>query len=224
MNKRKIISKKYIRTLVTAGPTAEPIDPVRVISNRSSGVMGYEIARAAKKRGHRVSLVSGPVFLEAPEGVKLTKIETARELKGKVESGLKKADVLIMASAVSDFRPAFFSKAKIKSAKPRTVKLVKNRDILGSLSKQARKNKVIVGFALETESLLKNASKKLKDKKMDLVVANEAGRGNAPFGEGKKTVYILDKAGTVKKLKNMTKSRIAGAILDRVEELCYTPG
>lgn len=185
--------------------------------------MGYELARSAKKRGYKTTLIIGPVKIDPLNGVRLLRVETGRELYETVRKELKKADILIMASAVSDFRPARFSKGKIKRNKELTLRLVRNPDILKSIAKKARKNKIIVGFSLETRGLLKNSFKKLRDKKLDLIVANKAGRDNAPFGEGMKTVYLLDKYGRIRKLENTTKKTIARAILDTVNELCYTP-
>jgi len=127
-----------------------------------------------------------------------------------------------MSSAVSDFRPGSFSPKKIKSKKRLTLRLAKNADILGSIRQKERKDKVLVGFALETEDLIKNASGKLKKKRLDLIAANRIGPGNMPFGRGRKAVYLLDKLGLRKKLEKTTKARIARAILDTVEELCYT--
>ena len=211
-----------LRILITAGPTIEPIDPVRFISNRSTGRMGYELARIAAKRKHAVTLISGPTSINGPAGVRVLHIETARELKKKIRQQLKKSDVLLMSSAVSDFRPKSFSSKKIKSKKRLTLKLIKNTDILESIRQKERKGKVLVGFALETEDLIENAAKKLKKKKLDLIAANMIGPKNTPFGRGRKDVYLLDKRGLKKKLEKTTKAQIARAILDTVEELCYT--
>ena len=213
---------KSLRILVTAGPTVEPIDPVRFLSNRSTGLIGYEIARLAKKRKHKVILISGPTYLIPPKGVKFVKINTALELQKNVKKELKKSDVLIMTSAVSDYRPAVFFKSKVKSGKLRTLKLLKNPDILKSITKKERKNKAFIGFSIETTGLLKNSVKKLKEKGLDLIVANIAGPRHDPFGDGLKTVFFLDITGGVKSLKNARKTLIAGRILDRVSALCYT--
>jgi len=214
---------KPLRILITAGPTIEPIDPVRFITNHSTGRMGYELARIAAKRKHVVTLISGPVSINVPAGVRILHIKTARELQKEIRRHLKKSDALLMSSAVSDFRPEPFSSKKIKSKKHLTIKLAKNPDILESLRQKERKGKVLVGFALETEHLIKNAAKKLKKKRLDLIAANTIGPQNTPFGRGRKAVYILDKRGLRKKLEKTTKAGIARAILDTVEELCYTP-
>jgi len=208
--------------LITAGPTIEPIDAVRFMSNRSTGLMGYELARRAKERKYAVTLITGPVSLRPPRGVRVIKIESASELRARVLAELKKNDALVMASAVSDFRPRKITARKIKAKKRLSLSFSKNRDILASIPAALRKNRIMAGFSLETENLLKNAAVKLKKKKLDLIVANKCAKGNAPFGGGRKTVYILGPSGTLKKIKNATKSRIAGVILDTIEELCYT--
>ena len=210
------------RILITAGPTREPIDPIRFISNRATGLLGYELAKLARKKKYKVTLISGPSGIMPSKGIKFLQIETARQLYRKIHSELKKSDILVMSSAVSDFRLASFSKNKIKSETSLTLKLVKNPDILKSISKKERKNKIIIGFSLETKDLLKNAAKKLKLKNLDLIVANKLDKDNMPFGKGAKTVYLLDRFGCRKKLEKVTKTRIARAILDSIEELCYT--
>ena len=185
--------------------------------------MGYELAREARKRNYKVTLISGPTGIRPPRGIKFVRIESALELYKEVRSELTKSDILVMASAVSDFRPFYFSEKKIKSKRPLTLRLLKNPDILKSISRKMRKKKIIVGFSLETTHLLKNALKKLSQKRLDLIVANKADKRNVPFGTGEKTVYLLDRFGRKKRLKKARKSEIARAILDRVEELCYTP-
>ena len=216
-------TKKSLRILITAGSTIEPIDPVRFISNRSTGYMGYKLADAAKKRRFKVTLLSGASGIKPPKGIHFLRVETAREMNAYVHRELAKNDVLIMASAVSDFRPAAFSRQKVKSQKRLVLKLIRNPDILKSLTRKERKNKVIVGFALETGNLLGNAIRKLRMKRLDLLIANKIDKNNDPFGEGKKTVYLLDKFGRRKKLEKITKACMAPAILDTIEELCYTP-
>ena len=214
--------KRTLRVLIAAGPTIEPIDPVRFISNRSTGQMGHDLAREAAKRRHKVTLISGPTAIIPPKGIKITRIETALELRKAILRELGRSDVFLMPSAVSDFRPASFSKAKIKSRKPFTLRLTKNTDILATIPAKKRKNKIIAGFCLETGDLLKNAARKLKNKRLDLIVANRITAHRSPFGAGAKTVYLLDKYGRVEILKKMPKTQIARAILDTIEELCYT--
>ncbi|MCQ9206917.1 MAG: hypothetical protein NG740_03435 [Omnitrophica bacterium] len=214
--------KKPHRILITAGPTLEAIDPVRFISNRSTGYMGYELARIAEKIGYRVTLISGPTNLLPPKAVKFLQIVTAQKLYKSVHRELKKADILVMASAVADFKPLRFSRNKIKSKKGIALKLAKNPDILKSLTLKERENKIIVGFSLETKAVLANSMRKLRAKKLDLIIANMCGRGNMPFGKGAKTVYLIDKFGRRKKLLKAPKARVARAILDTIKELCYT--
>lgn len=214
---------KPLKILITAGPTIEYIDPVRFISNKSTGCMGHAIAKSAKKRKHKVTLISGPTNINAPKGIKFIQKETTTQMQKEVKKELKRHNVLIMASAVADFKPVSVSAKKIKSKQSIILKLKKNPDILKTLPKNLRKNKIIVGFALETENLIKNALKKLKGKKLDFIVANKINKAHEPFGGGKKDVYILNGLGLKKNLKKTTKSKIARAILDTVEELCYTP-
>jgi len=211
-----------LKILITAGPTVEFIDPVRFISNLSTGHMGYELVKASKKRSKKVTLISGLINIKRAAGVKYILAVTARDMQKSVKKELKRNNVLIMASAVADFKPKSFSKRKVKSKSTFNLKLTKNTDILKSLSTKDRKNKIIVGFALETENLIENARKKLKNKSLDLIIANKATREMSPFGKGKKNVYLIDRAGKQKCLKGVTKGVIARAILDRVDELCYT--
>ncbi|MFH1594703.1 MAG: phosphopantothenoylcysteine decarboxylase [Candidatus Omnitrophota bacterium] len=216
-------SGKALKILITAGPTVEKIDPVRFMSNRSTGYMGYELASEARRRGCPVTLISGPTCMKPPKAVRFLRIESARELYTMVHKELSKADVLIMTSAVCDFKPTHILRNKIKKANLFILKLRKNKDILASLSKRERENKFIAGFALETKNLLGNAQKKLEEKSLDLIVCNKADKRNMPFGTGLKTVYLLDKCGRKKKLEKKNKVQIARAILDTIEELCYTP-
>ncbi|MFN4227707.1 MAG: phosphopantothenoylcysteine decarboxylase [Candidatus Ratteibacteria bacterium] len=192
-----MVSKK-IKVLISAGPTREYIDPIRFISNPSSGKMGFLIAEYAKKIGLDVILVSGPTHLNSPEGVKIIKVETAKQMQKEILKNFPKVDLLIMAAAVSDWRPYRKFKTKIKRKKQWLLKLVPNPDILKSVSKIKKENQKIVGFALETDNILENAKKKLKEKKLDLII------GNTPdfFGEGKKSdVFFIFKNGKVLKFK-----------------------
>ena len=185
---------KKIKVLISAGPTREYIDPVRFISNPSTGKMGYLIAEYAKKKGFDVILVSGPTYLKPPEGVKLIKVETAEEMQKEILKNFPKVDLLIMAAAVSDWRPFRKFKNKLKRKNQWTLKLIPNPDILKSVAKIKKESQKVVGFALETEDIIKNAEKKLKEKKLDLII------GNTPdfFGEGKKSdVWFIFKDGKV---------------------------
>ena len=212
--------RKKLKILITAGPTIENIDPVRYISNRSTGEMGYALATEAVKRKHAVTLISGPVSLKPPLGTRVINIETAAGLEKHISREIKKADCLIMSSAVCDFKPAGFLQKKLKSGKALTLKLVPNRDILKRISKiKYQKAKILVGFSLETGNALKSAMSKLRSKSLDLIISNRIYRHNDPFGKGRKEFLILDRNGYRKTFKNKTKREAARAILDSVEEL-----
>ena len=215
--------KRPLKIIVTAGPTIEHIDPVRFISNHSSGLMGYKIAEESARRGHKAILISGPAGLVPPKNVKTIQIETAVEMFRQVQRFFKNSDCLIMASAVSDFRPRYSSCKKIKRAgrKKITLELVQNPDILLEVSK-GKKNRVLAGFALETNDLLKNAKKKLAKKNLDIIIANKLDKAGSPFGAGKKDFYLIDKHGITKKMSGISKSKLAELLLDKIEKLCYT--
>jgi len=214
--------KRKLKVLIAAGPTVEYIDPVRFISNRSTGVMGYALASEAKKRKHAVTLITGPVNIFPPRGANLVRIRTAGELKRALFREIKKSDCLIMASAVCDFRPARFSGKKISSGRTLTLRLVKTKDILKSLSKKYKKKKVLIGFSLETGDNLKKAREKMRDKSLDLIISNKITKDNDPFGAGCKEFFILERGRPYKKLKNTSKNAASRAILDSAERLCYT--
>jgi phosphopantothenoylcysteine decarboxylase/phosphopantothenate--cysteine ligase len=200
--------------VVTAGGTREPIDPVRHIGNRSSGKMGYAIAEAAQSRGAKVTLISANVSLDEPGGVEVVKVQTAAEMKKAVNKAVKKADVLIMAAAVADYQPEVIAKTKIKkeSAQNLTLKLIKTPDILS----EVKGNFVKVGFAAESENLLDNAKRKLANKKLDLIVANDITRADSGFDADTNRVMIIDKKGKTEELPLMSKREAAEKILDRV--------
>lgn len=163
-----------MRFVITAGPTREPIDPVRYLSNRSSGRMGYAIAEAAVAAGHEVVLISGPVNLDCPRGVKSVSIITGDEMFDAVHERVNDCDILVMCAAVTDFKPKQIAKEKIKKRDAELIlELVPTRDILASLTKQGRQY-VVVGFAAETENIESNARAKLLEKNCDIVVANDA--------------------------------------------------
>jgi phosphopantothenoylcysteine decarboxylase/phosphopantothenate--cysteine ligase len=216
------VKKKKIRILISAGPTREPIDPVRFISNYSTGTLGFQMASLAKKRGHEVTLVSGPTYLKKPAGVRIKRIETALEMKKVLLKEFKKNDCLIMNVAVCDYRPFRISKRKIKKAnRIFNLKLIRNPDILKELSRY-KKDKLLIGFAIETQNLSKNALRKLKEKNLDLIVASEINQINWPFGWGKISAYIFDSEGQCQKMTNVTKTELSQKLLDRVEGLWYT--
>ena len=196
--------------IVTAGPTFEFIDPVRFISNRSTGAMGIAIARAAKNKGHKVFLI-GP-------GENLTAVQ----MQKKVLRTFKTADAIVMAAAVADYRPLKISSSKIKkTAKSINLKLVKNPDILEALGKH-KGNKILVGFALETENFYKNAHQKLKKKNLDFIVANRLTKKQNVFGENKTSVLIIDKYGDKEYLENQSKKVIAERIIKKIEQIKST--
>lgn len=204
--------------LVTAGPTREKIDPVRFISNYSTGTFGYEIAKEAARRGHKVILVSGPVELAQPAGVKMVRVESAAEMLKAVRRDARRADCVIMAAAVSDWRPRIAKDSKIKrSGGIRMLELVENPDILSELGRN--KKSVLVGFALETEALEKNACTKLKKKNLDLIIANKITKDGSAFGCGKTDIVIMDRSGAGERHYRKTKKELAKIILDKALKL-----
>jgi phosphopantothenoylcysteine decarboxylase/phosphopantothenate--cysteine ligase len=203
--------------VVTAGGTQEPVDPVRCLTNRSSGKMGYAIAEAARNRGAAVTLVSGPTSVIKPAGVKIVDVKTAEEMLKAVLDATKKADALIMAAAVADFRPARASGSKIKRRElgDLTLKLEKTPDIL----EQARGNFIRVGFAAESDNVIANAVDKVKRKGLDLIVANNITEKGSGFGTDTNRVTIIDSKGKAEELPLMTKYEVADKLLDRVSSL-----
>lgn len=200
--------------LITAGPTREKIDPVRFISNYSTGTFGYEIAKEAKRRGCRVILISGPTSLLPPRGVEVINVESARQMRRSAMSQLPKADCVIMAAAVSDWRVASISEQKIKRRKKTmSLKLVENPDIISEMAR--KRHGTLVGFALETENLEHNAEKKLKEKGLDIIVANNITDSAQAFGDGPTDVFILDRLGNKMTIRRKTKDKLAGIILDK---------
>ena len=202
--------------LVTAGPTREFMDPVRFLSNPSSGKMGYELAREALRRGADVILVSGPVTLPPPPGAKLERVTTAAEMKDAVLGAFPKADVVLMAAAVSDFRfkevhPEKTKKADVAGA----IAIERTEDILALLGRK-KKRQVLVGFAAETRDVVPNARKKMAEKGADLVVANSVGEGRG-FGTDTNEVHIIRPSGPVRSTPRLTKREVSRTILDEVE-------
>ncbi len=204
------------RVLVTAGPTREEIDPVRFISNHSSGKMGYALARAARRRGAEVGLVSGPTSLDEPYGISVDQVVSAAGMRDAVLKRAPASTIIIKAAAVADFRPAVRADAKIKKAKgPKSIELVRNPDILAELGKD-KGSRLLVGFAAETGDLLKNAGKKLAEKNLDMVVANDVNIPGAGFDVDTNIVKLLYRDGRIEDLPVMTKEELADVILDRV--------
>lgn len=201
--------------LVTAGPTREAIDPVRFISNRSSGKMGFAIALAALRRGAKVTLVSGPSSESPPEGALFVPVESASEMEAAVIKHLPKSTSVIMSAAVSDFRPSGNHKVKLKKEDIRSLKLIKNNDILRKVGSKKGK-RALVGFAAESGRNIENAKQKLKKKYLDLIVLNDISEAGAGFDVDTNIVTIIDKKGKTSDYPKMKKIEIANVILDRM--------
>lgn len=205
-----------MRITVTAGPTREPIDPVRFIGNRSSGRMGYAVAEAARTRGHDVTLVSGPVALGAPEGVRRIVVETAAEMQAATESWFAVSDALVMAAAVADWRPKARSALKIKKRDgPAVLELERTPDILAGI-KGRKGGRVVVGFAAETGDPVPEARRKLTEKDLDLVVANDVLEPGAGFEVETNRVTLVSRD-AVEPLPLMTKREVADRIVAWIE-------
>jgi phosphopantothenoylcysteine decarboxylase/phosphopantothenate--cysteine ligase len=207
------------RVLVTAGPTQEPFDPVRFISNYSSGKMGYALAAAARRRGATVTLVSGPTALSAPRGVGFVPVHKAVEMRDAVLARMNEATVVIMAAAVADYRPAVCEPTKIKKkGGSMTVSLERNPDIISEIARQ-KGARILVGFSMESDHLLEHARSKLMEKGMDFIVANDVTEPGAGFRGDTNVVRILDREGGVEAFPRMDKIDVAGVILDRVRKI-----
>jgi phosphopantothenoylcysteine decarboxylase/phosphopantothenate--cysteine ligase len=216
------------RVLITAGPTHEPIDPVRYIANRSSGKQGYAIAAAAQAAGADVSLISGPVELADPPGVSVTRVESAREMLHRVEAALP-VDIAIFAAAVADWRVANEGEQKLKktSAGMPPLQLVENPDILATISKlRERRPQLVIGFAAETENLIDNAKTKLARKGCDWIVANDVSAASGVMGGDRNTVHLLARDGAetdaeikIESWPVMTKEQVATALVARIVKI-----
>lgn len=212
---------KGLKILVSAGPTVEPIDPVRFISNRSSGKMGYAIARVAHYRGGKVTLVSGPTALRPPLGVEAIGIKTAEEMKEEILARAANHDVVIMCAAVVDYRPKKAEAQKIKKEVSEfQLELEKTPDILMELGEKRKgMPRIVVGFAAETHDLMENAEQKLRKKNLDMIVVNDVSRSDAGFEVDTNQVKILYKGGGMEDLPLMGKEDVAHHILDRVRDI-----
>ena len=207
--------------LVTAGPTREHLDPVRFLSNPSTGKMGYAVARAAVRRGARGLLVSGPTVLPPPAGVECCAVTTAAEMHSAVEARFDQADVVVMAAAVADFRPVATADHKLKKGSGNelsSVRMEPTADILASLG-QRKGHRVLVGFAMETEKLVEGAQAKLERKNLDLIVANNLTTEGAGFGVDTNVVTVLDREGGQVEFPRLSKDRVAHEIIDRIVPL-----
>jgi phosphopantothenoylcysteine decarboxylase/phosphopantothenate--cysteine ligase len=207
------------KILITAGPTEEPLDPVRFITNLSSGKMGYALATAAQRRGAKVTLISGPTNLPLPQAEKIIKVRTAKEMYKAVMSNYKNANIIIKAAAVADYRPKVSAVEKIKkNQKTLSLELERNPDIIAEIGKNKGK-RVLVGFAMETQNLLANARGKLKKKNMDLIVANNLREEGSGFRTDTNIITMIDREGRTESFAKMTKNEAAEKILDRVKKI-----
>lgn len=220
----KLLSKgqdlKGKSIIVTAGPTVESIDPMRYITNRSTGKMGYSIAKEAIERGADVTLITGPTNLTPPQNLKkLVKIESAKDMYEAVLANLDENDVVIKSAAVADYKPKNYSNKKIKkSDDDLVIELDRNKDIAQEIGK-IKNNKILVGFAAETNDLIENASFKIKKKNLDFIVANDLTKEGAGFGVDTNIVKIIDKEGNITEYPKMKKEEVANIILDKIKEL-----
>lgn len=207
-----------MRILITAGPTREAIDPVRYISNRSSGKMGYALAEQAHARGHEVLLVSGPVSLAAPEGCRTVPVESAAEMYDVVAQNIGRIDAALMSAAVADYTPAHAAAGKIKKTNGHLVlELGKTRDILAAMRGELNFKGLLVGFAAETENLRANALEKMRRKGCDLIVANDVSRSDIGFDSDYNEAIILGADGSEQVISRQLKQAVAGAILDAMK-------
>lgn len=210
---------KGVKLLVTAGPTREKIDPVRFISNLSSGKMGYAIARAAVRRGADVTLISGPVSLECPEGVERINVISASDMADAVIRNAKSSDIVIKASAVADYRPTVIADEKIKKhdGDDMSIALERTQDILGYLGKHKREGQFLCGFSMETQNMIENTRKKLESKCVDLMVANNVKQEGAGFGVDTNVVTLISATDMIE-LPLQSKDEIADRLLDYIKE------
>lgn len=205
--------------LVTAGPTREPIDTVRFISNPSTGKMGFALASAARRRGADVILIAGPTQTSPPRGLTVIPVTTARDMYSAVMEQLHRADILIMAAAVSDFRPVSAKERKIKKQEASTVlELEQTQDILATVSR-APGDRLLIGFAAETDAVAENALRKLKEKNLDMIIANDVSKQGAGFASDTNAVIIFGRSGAVAELPMAPKTEIADRIMDKIVEL-----
>lgn len=213
-----------ITLLVTAGPTREPIDAIRYITNPSTGKMGYAVAEAARDAGANVILISGPTYLAPPANIDTIFVTTAEDMRQAVMEKVAQADVVVMAAAVSDFRPINPSPAKIKKENAdTTIILEQTEDILMSLGK-AKGGRILVGFAAETDDLIQNAKKKMEKKNLDLIVANDVGKAGAGFAADTNAASLITSDGKVLTLPSMTKRELAKHIIQKIAEIKTNQG
>jgi len=208
--------------LITAGPTWESLDPVRHLSNRSSGRMGYALARTARRRGASVTLVSGPASLAPPPGVQVIRVESAVAMHEAVMEHCQQADIIVKSAAVSDYRPARLLRQKMKKSKEKlTLQMVSNPDILLELGKRKKRKKkpFLVGFAAESKNHLAEGKRKLKNKNLDMIVINDILGRQTGFGVDTNQITLVDKTGKADKLPLLSKEQCADSIWDRILSL-----
>ncbi len=217
--------RKRLRILITCGPTREPLDPVRYLSNFSTGEMGFSLAREAYRLGHKVTLLHGPVVVPEDLKVRRKSFGTTRELKRLLAGELKDHDILFMAAAVSDFRPSARRVSKIKrldrtqnGGGPLTLKLVPNPDVLSSVAR-FRRRRVMVGFSVESKDLYRNALKKLREKPLDMIVGQKVGSGHSPFGDTLIDALILQRGAPPILLRRISKRRLSLYLLRRAGQV-----
>ena len=208
-----------MRIVISAGPTREAIDPVRFITNRSTGKMGYAIARAAVKMNLQTVLVSGPVNLAPPEGVEFVPVESAAEMADAMKKAAAEADIIVMAAAVADYRPKQYSTSKVKKSDgDMCIELERTEDILLSLGKNKKPGQILVGFAAETDDLLQNAQGKLERKNLDYIAANIVGVPGRGFGADNNAITLLGRNGSRTEFALQSKEALAESLLKFVLE------
>ena len=212
-------ARRPLRVVITAGPTREPIDPVRYLSNYSTGFMGAQLTAAALRRGHRVTVVRGPVTEPFPKGARIVAVERARQMARALRRHARRADVIVMAAAVADFEPVRRAARKLPRRGRQQLFLRATTDIIGTLPR--RPGQVVVGFALETRQAVARARRKLREKRLDLIFAQQADRAGGPFGRRPVTAWLLTRDGRSTRLGRVSKARAARALLDKAEGLWY---
>ncbi|MBI4342549.1 MAG: phosphopantothenoylcysteine decarboxylase [Candidatus Omnitrophica bacterium] len=211
---------RSLRIVITAGPTREPIDPVRFLSNYSSGYMGACLAEESLRRGHRVTVISGPGSEALPSRARVVPVEQARDMETALRREARRADVVIMAAAVADFRPAAIQPVKRPRRGRLTLSLRATPDIIGRLPR--RSGQIRVGFALETgKTAVQRAARKLRDKQLDLVLAQRASTARPPFGRQAVRAWVLERGGSAEPLGIASKAKVARVLLDKIEALWY---
>lgn len=215
LNENKDLQGKNV--IVTAGPTIAPIDPVRFITNRSTGKMGYEIAKEARDRGANVTLISGPTNLKAPFGIEVINVSTNEEMYNALLNRFEEADIVVKSAAVADYKPSEYSEKKIKkSSQGLELNLIRDRDILKTIGEQ-KKNQIIIGFAAESHDLIENAQSKLERKNLDYIVANNILSKDTGFGTDNNKVTIIGKEDFKLSLEKMSKREVAKNIFDLIK-------